>query len=247
MTIEDSTGSGMPSKYEAENRELQRRLREQAQSFELEKQALLKQCEQEKRVTEARLIHEKKVLEISVQAMTREIAKLKHERNEIRKNYKIEIDKLRAQIERGGFISGSSHDSSSTNTTNIHAVHTSNVSHTNVAVMALEERHTFEKTIDDLKEKVRDHETTVQKLERNHTEEVRYMVKNFENEKADLENTWMLEKGRIQANIQIEYEQKLTDEKKKWVTIPLYMTTVYTAEYSVYPPYLPVGLLEPLP
>jgi hypothetical protein len=41
------------------------------------------------------------------------------------------------------------------------------------------------------------------------------MVKNFENEKADLENSWMLEKGRIQASIDTDYEQKLTDEKKK--------------------------------
>lgn len=66
--------------------------------------------------------------------------------------------------------------------------------------------------------KVRDHETSVQKLERNHTEEIRYMVKNFENEKADLESSWTLEKGRIQASIETDYEQKLTVEKKKWVT-----------------------------
>jgi hypothetical protein len=41
------------------------------------------------------------------------------------------------------------------------------------------------------------------------------MVKNFENEKADLENSWTLEKGRIQATFEAEYEQKITDEKKK--------------------------------
>ena len=41
------------------------------------------------------------------------------------------------------------------------------------------------------------------------------MVKNFENEKADLESSWTLEKGRIQASIEVDYEQKLTDEKKK--------------------------------
>ena len=210
-TFDESSNTLGPSKCEAENRELQRRLKEQAQNFELEKQELLKRCEQEKRVFEARLVHEKKVLEISVQAMTREIAKLKHERNEIRKNYKNEIDKLRAQIERGGFVHA--HESNTTNNTReVHSVHTS---HTSVAVMAVEERHTFEKTIDELKEKVRDHETTVQKLERNHTEEIRYMVKNFENEKADLENSWMLEKGRIQASIEVDFEQRLTDEKKK--------------------------------
>lgn len=148
-TYEENTV--VSSKYEAENRELQRRLKEQAQNFELEKQELLKRCEQEKRVIEARLVHEKKVLEISVQAMTREIAKLKHERNEIRKNYKAEIDKLRAQLEHGGFVA--THASNTTNNTReVHTSHTS--SHTSVAVMALEERHTFEKTIDELKEKV---------------------------------------------------------------------------------------------
>lgn len=214
-SFEESSTTIVSSKYEAENRELQRRLREQAQNFELEKQELLKRCEQEKRVIEVRLVHEKKVLEISVQAMTREIAKLKHERNEIRKNYKAEIDKLRAQIERGGFIA--THDSNSTNNTReVHSVHTSNTSHSSsVVLMAHEERHTFEKTIEELKEKVRDYESTVQKLERNHTEEIRYMVKNFENEKADLENSWMLEKGRVQASVEADYEQKLTDEKKK--------------------------------
>ena len=148
---ESSTALG-PSKYEAENRELQRRLKEQAQNFELEKQELMKRCEQEKRVIEARLVHEKKVLEISVQAMTREIAKLKHERNEIRKNYKAEIDKLRAQLEHGGFVA--THGSNTTNNTReVHTSHTS--SHTSVAVMSREERHTFEKTVDELKEKVR--------------------------------------------------------------------------------------------
>ena len=126
-------------------------MKEQAQNFELEKQELLKRFEQEKRVIEIRLVHEKKVLEISVQAMTREIGKLKHERNEIRKNYKAEIDKLRAQFEHGGFVA--THASSNTNNTReVLTSHTS--SHTNVSVMSLEERHTFEKTIDELKEKV---------------------------------------------------------------------------------------------
>lgn len=130
---------------------MQRRLKEQAQNFELEKQELQKRCEQEKRVIEARLVHEKKVLEISVQAMTREIAKLKHERNEIRKNYKAEIDRLRAQLEHGGFAA--TRESNSTNITR--EIHTSNTSsNTSVSVVALEERHTFEKTIDELKETV---------------------------------------------------------------------------------------------
>lgn len=55
----------------------------------------------------------------------------------------------------------------------------------------------------------------MRKLERNHTEEIRFMVKNFENEKADLDNSWILEKERIQANIEAKFEQKLIDEKKK--------------------------------
>ena len=151
-TYEDSTAIGS-TRYEAENRELQRRLKDQAQDFELEKQELLKRCEQEKRVIEARLVHEKKVLEISVQAMTREIAKLKHERNEIRKNYKAEIDKLRAQLEHGGFVAATHASNTTNNSREVHTSHTS--SHTSsVAVMAIEERHTFEKTIDELKEKV---------------------------------------------------------------------------------------------
>lgn len=202
------------SRYEEENRQLQKQLKDQTQSFEFEKQELIKRYEQEKRSIEARLIHEKKVLEISVQAMTREIAKLKHERNEIRKNYKAEIDKLRLQIERGGI---DVRDSSKTRDTRevIQSVHTSSSSHASL-VMSYEEKHSFEKTIDELKEKARDYETTVQKLKRNHTEEIRFMMKNFENEKADLENTWVLERGWLEASIEADFEKKLTEEKKKF-------------------------------
>lgn len=147
-TFSDSnTKLGHP-KYEAETRELQRRLKEQAQNFELEKQELQKRYEKEKRVIEVRLVHEKKVLEISVQAMTREIAKLKHERNEIRKNYKVEIDKLRAQLEHGGYFGTHSSKNSPSNTRKVHK------SHTSVSVMSHEERHSFEKVVDELKEKV---------------------------------------------------------------------------------------------
>lgn len=212
-TYEECNTTVFMSKYEAENRQLQKQLKDQAQGFELEKQELMKQLEQGKRTIEARLCHEKKVLEISVQAMTREIAKLKHERNELRKNYKAEIDKLRLHIESGRI---ETRESTNASNTVMHSVHTSNnTSHTS-HVMSYEERHTFEKTIDELKEQVREHDATIQKLERNHAEEIRFMVKNFENEKADLENTWVLEKGRLQITIEVQFDKKLTDEKKKF-------------------------------
>ena len=205
------------SKYEVENRQLQKQLNDQAQGFELERQELLKRLQQEKRTIEVRLIHEKKVLEISVQAMTREIAKLKHERNELRKNYKVEIDKLRLQIESGRIDTRDGSHAGNTREV-MHSVHTSSnsSSHTSHVIMSREERHSFEKTIEELKEEIREHETTIQKLERNHTEEIRFMVKNFENEKVDLENNWVLERGRLEASIEIEFDKKLTEEKKKF-------------------------------
>ena len=196
------------SKYEVENRQLQKQLNDQAQGFELERQELLKRLQQEKRTIEVRLIHEKKVLEISVQAMTREIAKLKHERNELRKNYKVEIDKLRLQIESGRIDTRDGSHAGNTREV-MHSVHTSSnsSSHTSHVIMSREERHSFEKTIEELKEEIREHENT---------EEIRFMVKNFENEKVDLENNWVLERGRLEASIEIEFDKKLTEEKKKF-------------------------------